>query len=108
MFCVYTAQFYIGTLSVVYWGVRVYAAQFESLAGRWEEKRYDQLQPDSPGQHLVMMFVMAEQNDDGRGQEGGRAGRHVVRGALEVAGGVDFMKGGVPPADTRDTQTAET
>ena len=94
---------YIGTLSQVYFDVRVYAAQFESLVGRWEEERYDQLQPDSPGQHLVMMFLLTEQLKDVGKKEVELVG--MSSGSRTAAGGVDYMKGGVAPADA---QTAET
>jgi hypothetical protein len=42
-----------GSLSDIYFSMRVYAAQLESLAGRWEEERYDLLQPNSPGPHQI-------------------------------------------------------
>ena len=43
----------VGTLSMLYCQLRVYVAQFESLAGRWEQERFDLLQPDSPGPHHI-------------------------------------------------------
>ena len=39
---------FIGTLTVVYQHLPIYAAQFESLVVRWEQEQYDLLQPDSP------------------------------------------------------------
>ena len=94
---------YIGTLSNVYFTMRVYAAQFESLAGRWEEERYDLLQPDSPGLHIVMMFLILEQIKDVGKKEVELVG--MSSGARAVAGGIDFVKGGVASAGA---QTAET
>jgi hypothetical protein len=94
---------YMGTMSHAYYDVRVYTAQFESLVGRWEEERYDQLQPDSPGQHLVIMFLLTEQIKDVGKKEIELVG--MSSGARSATGGVDYMKGGVALADA---QTAET
>ena len=94
---------YIGTLSNVYFAVRVYAAQFESLAGRWEEECYDQLQPDSPGQHVVMTFLLTEQLKDVGKKEVELVG--MSSGARTAAGDIDYGKGGVAAAAA---QTAET
>jgi hypothetical protein len=41
----------VGTLSVLYYQLHVYAAQFESLAARWAAERFDLLQPATPGLH---------------------------------------------------------
>ena len=40
----------VGSLSVLYFQLGVYVGQFESLAARWEEERFNLLQRDSPGQ----------------------------------------------------------
>jgi hypothetical protein len=93
---------YLGTMSGVYLAGRVYAAQFESLVGRWEEERYDLLQPDSPGLHVVMVFLIMEQMKDVGKKEVELVG--MSSGSRSAAGAVDFMKG-VAPAGA---QTAET
>jgi hypothetical protein len=79
---------FAGTLTSVYYMFRVYAAQFESLAGRWEEKRFDLLQPDSPGPH----FILAEQpraepsgGGDGGGGGGGASGVGRAAGCPSAA-----------------------
>ena len=94
---------YIGTVSNLYYDVRVYAAQFESLVGRWEEERYDLLQPDIPGLHVVMMFLIVEQMKDVGKNEVELVG--MSSGSRTAAGAVDFIRGGVAPAGA---QTAET
>jgi hypothetical protein len=94
---------YIGTMSNVYYDLRIYVAQFESLAGRWEEERYDLLQPDIPGLHVVMLFLIVEQMKDVGKKEVELVG--MSSGARAVAGGIDFVKGGVASAGA---QTAET
>jgi hypothetical protein len=94
---------YIGTLSNLYFIMRVYTEQFESLAGRWEEERYDLLQPDSPGLHHIMLFLITEQIKAVGKKEVELVG--MSSGARSAAGGLDFAKGGVAPADA---ETAET
>ena len=37
------------------------AAEFESLAIRWELERFDLLQPESPGVHCVLITLSTEQ-----------------------------------------------
>jgi hypothetical protein len=95
--------FVYGTLSTLYFDMRVYAAQFESLTGRWEEERYDKLQPDSPGQHFAMLFLMTEQMKDVAKKEVELVG--MSSGSRSAAGGIDFMKGGVAPADAQTVET---
>jgi hypothetical protein len=90
-------------MSIVYYDLRVYVAQFESLAGRWEHERYDLLQPDIPGLHFVMLFLIVEQLKDVGKKEVELVG--MSSGSRSSAGGLDFAKGGVAPADV---QTAET
>jgi hypothetical protein len=51
---------YIGSLTNLYYLMSVYAAQFESLAGRWEQERFDLLQPDSPGTHFILALAITE------------------------------------------------
>jgi hypothetical protein len=94
---------YIGTLSNLYFVMRVYTAQFESLAGRWEEERYDLLQPDSPGLHHILMFLITEQIKVVSKKEVELVG--MSSGARSAAGGLDFAKGGVAPADTQTVET---
>jgi hypothetical protein len=94
---------YSGTLAIVFHSVRVYVAQFESLAGRWEQERYDLLQPDSPGVHAVVMFLILEQLKDVGKKEVELVG--MSSGSRSVAGGIAYMKSGVAPAGA---QTAET
>ena len=94
---------YFGTISNVYYDVRVYVAQFESLAGRWEEERYDLLQPDSPGLHVVMMFLIVEQIKDVGKNEVELIG--MSSGSRTVAGAADYMKGGVAPAAAQAAET---
>ena len=94
---------YIGSLSTVYFAVRVYVAQFESLTGRWKEERYDLLQPDSPGLDIVMMFLLTEQMKDVGKKEVKLVG--MSSGARSVAGGIDYMKGGVALAGAQTVET---
>jgi hypothetical protein len=92
-----------GSLTSVFYHVCTYAAQFESLAGRWGQERYDLLQPASPSPSTVMFFIIAEQLKDvgkkevelvGMSSGSGPVGRH------------DYMKGGA--ALLANAQTAET
>jgi hypothetical protein len=94
---------YIGTMSNVYFAVRVYVAQFESLARCWEQERYDLLQPDSPGLHVVMMFLLLEQLKVVGKKEVELVG--MSSGSRSVAGGIDFMKSGVAPTDVHTAET---
>ena len=66
-------------------------------------ERYDQLQPDSPGQHLVMMFLLTEQLKDVGKKEVELVG--MSSGSRTAAGGADFMKGGVAPAGAQAAET---
>jgi hypothetical protein len=94
---------YIGTLSNVYYIMRAYVAQFESLAGRWEEERYDLLQPDSPGVHIIMLFLLTEQLKDVGKKEVELVG--MSSGSRAAAGGIDFMKGEVAPTAAQAAET---
>jgi hypothetical protein len=94
---------YIGTVTALYYDVRVYAAQFESLVGRWEEERYDLLQPDSPGMYVVMMFLILEQMKDVGKKEVELVG--MSSGSRTAAGGADFIKGGMAPAAAQAAET---
>jgi hypothetical protein len=76
----------VGTLSVVYWQVYVYTGQFESLAARWEEERFDLLQPDSPSAHHILWFLIAEQLKDVSTKEMQLVG--ASSGSRSLAGGL--------------------
>jgi hypothetical protein len=92
------------TVSNVYFDTRAYAAQFESLVGRWEEECYNLLQPDSPGQHVVMMFLMLEQVKDVGKKEIELVG--MSSGFRTAAGTNDsYLKSGVAPANAQAAET---
>jgi hypothetical protein len=94
----------VGSLSILYYQLPVYAGQFESLAARWEEERFDLLQPDMPGLHIILVFLSTEQIKDVAAKEVQLLG--VSSGSRTAAGGVDFMKGGAGAAG--DGKEAET
>jgi hypothetical protein len=93
----------VGTLSVLYHTTRVYVGQFESLVGRWEQERFDLLQPDSPGLHTIFLLLVGEQIKDVAKKEVELVG--MSSGSRSAAGGIDFMKGGVAPADAQTVET---
>jgi hypothetical protein len=80
----------LGTLSVLYFKFGPYVAQFESLLVRWQEERFDLLQPDAPGMHVILEMLVAEQIRDVSTKEMQLVG--VSGGSRAVAGGLDFMK----------------
>ena len=88
----------LGSLSALYHQLQVYAAQFESLAGRWEEERFDLLQPDTPGLHHILLPLCAEQLKDVSTKEMQLVG--ISSGSRAASGSNDFMKGGADPADS--------
>jgi hypothetical protein len=88
----------VGTLSLLYYHLVVYAAQFESLVRRWEEERFDVLQPDSPGVHHILTFLTLEQLKDVATKELQLLG--ASSGSRAAAGGHDFATGRVLPADS--------
>jgi hypothetical protein len=94
----------LGTLSVLYVQLGVYAAQFESLAGRWSEERFDLLQPDAPGVHLALNVLSNEQIKDVATKELELVG--ASSGSRTVARGLDFAKPGAGAAG--DAKEAET
>ena len=94
----------IGTLSLLYFQLGVYAAQFESLVGRWSEERFDLLQPDAPGVHLALNQLSNEQIKDVATKELQLVG--ASSGSRTVAGGLDFAKPGAGAAG--DAKEAET
>ena len=67
--------------------------------GRWEEERYDLLQPDKPGSHLIMLFLTIELLKDVGKKELELVG--MSSGSRTAAGSLDYMKGGVAPADAQ-------
>ena len=93
----------VGTLTVVYCQLCVYLGQFESLMARWQEERFDLLQPDAPGLHLILNFLAAEQLKDVATRELQLVG--VSGGSRTAAGGLDFMKRGADPAGGKETET---
>jgi hypothetical protein len=94
----------VGTLSNLYFQLRVYVGQFESLAGRWEQERFDLLQPDSAGLHLIMIFLIVEMIKDVATKELQLVG--ASSGSRTAAGGLDFMKTGtLPGADAKEAET---
>ena len=96
----------LGTLTVLYFQLGVYAGQFESLLARWSEERFDLLQPDMPGLHVILMFLSGEQLKDVATKEVQLVG--ASSGSRAVAGGLDWiLKGGANPA-AGDRKEAET
>jgi hypothetical protein len=94
----------LGTLSILYFQMGVYAGQFESLLGRWQQERFDLLQPDTPGLHFLLMYMNNEQIKNVAKKELELVG--VSFGSRVVAGGLDYMKGGVGPAGGgKETET---
>jgi hypothetical protein len=91
----------VGTLSLLYFQLQIYAGQFESLVGRWEEERFDLLQPDLPGLHHILMLLSAEQIKDVGTKELQLLG--ASSGSRAAAGGLDFRlaKGGTVAAGGR-------
>jgi hypothetical protein len=94
-----------GTLSLLFWQLGVYVGQFESLVGRWEEERFDLLQPDTPGLHIILPLFCAEQLKDVATKELQLVG--ASSGSRAVSGGNAFwIKGWADPAG--DAKGAET
>jgi hypothetical protein len=94
----------IGTLSHLIHQHNVYAAQFEAVVGRWKEERFDLLQPDAPGLHLILWFLSIEQIKDVSTKELQLVG--ASSGSRSAAGSLDFAKRGVVSAG--DGKEAET
>jgi hypothetical protein len=96
----------VGTLSTLYYQLVDYAGQFESLVGRWEQERFDLLQPNTPSLHLILMFLSTEQIKDVGGKElqllGASSGSRTVAG-----GGLNYiMTGGAGSAGGgKETET---
>jgi hypothetical protein len=70
---------------------------------RWEEERFDLLQPDAPGVHIILMFLAAEQLKDVGAKELQLVG--ASSGSRTAAGGLNFMKTGAGPAGGTDAET---
>jgi hypothetical protein len=79
----------VGTLTMLYWQFYVYAAQFESLVGRWKEERFDLLQPDVPSVHLIFVLLSVEQIKDVAKKEVAQLG--VSSGSRTAAGSLTFL-----------------
>ena len=94
----------LGTLTALFHQLRVYAGQFESLAGRWEQERFDLLQPDTPGLHHILQGLSIEQIKDVSTKELQLVG--ASSGSRSAAGSLDFAKRGVVSAG--DGKEAET
>ena len=87
----------LGTLSALYFNFGPYVAQFESLLARWQEERFDLLQPDAPGIHIILEILVAEQLKDVSTKEMQLVG--ASSGSRSAAGALDFaLKGGVGAA----------
>jgi hypothetical protein len=86
----------LGSLTNLYYQLPVYAGQFESLAARWEEERFDLLQPDLPGPHLILMFLGVEQLKDVAAKEVQLVG--ASSGSRTATGGLNFMQSGASTA----------
>jgi hypothetical protein len=95
----------LGSLSFLYSQLQIYAAQFESLVGRWEEERFDLLQPDTPGPHHILSFLCLEQIKDVGTKELELLG--VSSGSRTAGGGHDYIKHGVVAAGL-EKEVAET
>ena len=93
----------LGTLSALFYQLATYAAQFKSLARRWSEERFDLLQLGTPGVHIILNFICAEQLKDVATKEVQLVGASC--GSRSAAGGADFMTGGAVPAN--DVKEAE-
>jgi hypothetical protein len=90
---------FIGTLSLVFGQLVVYAAQFESLPVRWEHERFDLLQPDSPGVHPILLLLNVHVRNDVAKKEVELIG--MTAGSRSLAGGSDFaMRGGAKETET--------
>jgi hypothetical protein len=81
----------LGTLSLLYFQLPVYVGQFESLVARWAQERFDLLQPDLPGLHIILMRLAVEQLKDVATKEVELIG--VSSGSRTAAGGLDYARG---------------
>jgi hypothetical protein len=91
----------LGTMTAVYYDNQMRAAQFESLAARWAEERFDLLQPNWASSHIVLMMMVNEMIKVVGAKELQLVG--VSSGSRTVAGGLDFAKGGAIDAKEADT-----
>jgi hypothetical protein len=89
---------FAGPLTSVYDMFRVYTAQFESLARRWEEEHFDLLQPDSPGVHFILALLNVEQLKDVATKEVEHVG--MSSGSRAAAGALNYASGGAKQAET--------
>jgi hypothetical protein len=94
----------LGTLTVLYFQLGVYAGQFESLLARWSEERFDLLQPNTPGLHHILQLLMIEQIKDVSKKELQLVG--VSSGSRTAAGSLNFITGGaVPAGEMKEVET---
>jgi hypothetical protein len=94
----------LGTLSGVFFQLQVYVGQFESLVGQWEEERFELLQPDAPGLHVILNQLCAAQLKDVSTKELQLVG--ASSGSRSATGGLAYMNSGA--GATGDAKTAET
>ena len=59
--------------------------------GRWEEERFDLLQPHSPGVHFTLSMITSEQIKG----VGAKELVEMSSGSHSVAGGLNYMSSGV-------------
>jgi hypothetical protein len=93
----------VGTLANVYWHQHAYAAQFESLVTRWEEERFDLLQPDMPGVYGILSRMSVEQIKSAGMKEVALLG--VSSGSTVAAGSLDYVTKGVDSAGGKEVET---
>ena len=79
----------LGTLSHTFYQLQIYAAQFESLAARWEQERFDLLQPDEPGVYNILVRLSIEQLKDVGAKEVELLG--ISSGSGSLAGGSNYI-----------------
>jgi hypothetical protein len=85
----------VGTLSLVFWQLGVYAGQFESVVERWKEEQFD----------LVLGLLCLEQIKDVGTKELELLG--VSSGSRTAGGGHDYIQHGVVAAGL-EKEVAET
>jgi hypothetical protein len=94
----------LGTLTALFHQLAVYVGQFESLATRWSEERFDLLQPDTGGLHHILLLLMMEQLKDVSKKEVQLVG--ASSGSRTAAGGLNFTNSGaVPAGEMKEAET---
>ena len=82
----------VGALAALCYQMGVFAAQFESLAARWEGERFDLLQPDWASPRNVLLAFNTELDKAAGAKEIQLIG--VSSGSRTAAGGLDFVLAG--------------